>query len=400
MVSALFPIYARAGLAFERGEGAWLIADNGERYLDFGAGIAVVSLGHAHPHLVATLKAAADRPWHVSNLFQIPQAERLAQRLVRATFADLVFFTNSGAEAVECAIKTARKFHASSGHPDRYRLITFEGAFHGRTLATAAAGGNPKYLEGFGPPVDGFDSAPFADVRAVEALIGPRTAGILVEPIQGEGGIRIFPAEVLARLRELCDEHGILLLFDEVQAGVGRTGRFLACEHAGVAPDIAALAKGLGGGFPLGACLATRQAAKGMTVGAHGSTFGGNPLAASIGNAVLDVVLEPGFLERVARMGAVLRQRLAELERRHPAIIDSVRGEGLMFGVKTRAPNGDLAAAAQAARLLTVPAADNVVRLLPPLIVDENEIAEGVARLDIACAQLEKQVAADAGAVR
>ncbi|MBI3275514.1 MAG: aspartate aminotransferase family protein [Methylocystis sp.] len=351
MVSALFPIYARAGLAFERGEGAWLIADNGERYLDFGAGIAVVSLGHAHPHLVATLKAAADRPWHVSNLFQIPQAERLAQRLVRATFADLVFFTNSGAEAVECAIKTARKFHASSGHPDRYRLITFEGAFHGRTLATAAAGGNPKYLEGFGPPVDGFDSAPFADVRAVEALIGPRTAGILVEPIQGEGGIRIVPAEVLARLRELCDEHGILLLFDEVQAGVGRTGRFLACEHAGVAPDIAALAKGLGGGFPLGACLATRQAAKGMTVGAHGSTFGGNPLAASIGNAVLDVVLEPGFLERVARMGAVLRQRLAELERRHPAIIDSVRGEGLMFGVKTRAPNGDLAAAAQAARL-------------------------------------------------
>ncbi len=388
MTSALFPTYARADLAFDRGEGAWLIAANGDRYLDFGGGVAVNSLGHAHPHLVETLRAAAEKPWHVSNLFQIPQAERLARRLVEATFADRVFFTNSGAEAVECAIKTARKFHAASGAPERYRLITFEGAFHGRTLATLAAGGNTKYIDGFGPKVDGFDQVPFGDLDAVEAMIGPNTAGVLLEPIQGEGGVRAFSHCFLKGVRELCDSQGLLLVLDEVQTGVGRTGSFLAIEQAGVTPDIVALAKGLGGGFPIGACLATEEAAKGMTLGAHGSTFGGNPLATSVGAAVLDVVLAPGFLERVARLGPLLRQRLAQIEDQHPAIIESIRGEGLMFGLKTRVPNTDFVAAARAEKLLTIPAGDNVVRLLPPLIIDEQHIAEAARRLGAACARL------------
>jgi len=386
--SALYPTYARADIAFTRGEGAWLVAENGDRYLDFASGVAVLSLGHEHPHLVATLKAAAEQPWHVSNLFRVPQAERLAQRLVDATFADVVFFTNSGAEAVEAAIKTARKYHAVNGAPERYRLITFEGAFHGRTLATIAAGGNPKYLEGFGPPVEGFDQAPFGDLDAVEKAITDETAGVLLEPIQGEGGLRVFPSAFLARLRELCDSRGLLLVLDEVQCGVGRTGRFLACEHAGVQPDIVALAKGLGGGFPIGACLATREAAKGMTAGAHGSTFGGNPLATTVGAAVLDVVLADGFMPRVARLGALLRQRLAELEDRYPTIVEEVRGEGLMFGLKTRVPNGEFALAARAEGLLTVLAGDNVVRLLPPLVIDESHIAEAMTRLSAACARL------------
>ena len=394
MTSALFPTYARADLAFDRGEGAWLIAANGDRYLDFGGGVAVNSLGHAHPHLVETLRAAAEKPWHVSNLFQIPQAERLARRLVEATFADRVFFTNSGAEAVECAIKTARKFHAASGAPERYRLITFEGAFHGRTLATLAAGGNTKYIDGFGPKVDGFDQVPFGDLDAVEAMVGPNTAGVLLEPIQGEGGVRAFSHGFLKGVRELCDRHGLLLVLDEVQTGVGRTGSFLAIEQAGVAPDIVALAKGLGGGFPIGACLATEEAAKGMTLGAHGSTFGGNPLATSVGAAVLDVVLAPGFLERVARLGPLLRQRLAQIEDQHPSIIESIRGEGLMFGVKTRVPNNDLVAAARAEKLLTIPAGDNVLRLLPPLIIDEHHIAEAARRLGAACARLQADGAA------
>ncbi|RNJ48703.1 aspartate aminotransferase family protein [Methylocystis hirsuta] len=388
MTSALYPTYPRADLAFKHGEGAWLIAENGDRYLDFSAGVAVLSLGHNHPRLVETLKRAAEEPWHVSNLFRIPQAERLAERLCDATFADLVFFTNSGAEAVECAIKTARKFHAVNGQPERYRLITFEGAFHGRTLATIAAGGNAKYLEGFGPPVEGFDQVPFGDFDAVEAAITQETAGVLLEPIQGEGGLRVFSPSFLAQLRALCDARGLLLVFDEVQCGVGRTGKFLACEHAGVAPDIAALAKGLGGGFPLGACLATREAAKGMTLGAHGSTFGGNPLATAVGGAVLDVVLAEGFMARVARLGALLRQRLAEFEDRYPSLIEEIRGEGLMFGVKTRIPNGDFAAAARAEGLLTVLAGDNVVRLLPPLTIDESDIAAAAARLSDACARL------------
>lgn len=388
MTSALFPTYARADLAFTRGEGAWLVAENGDRYLDFSAGVAVLSLGHNHPHLVEALKRASEFPWHVSNLYRVPQAERLAERLCAATFADLVFFVNSGAEAVECAIKTARKYHAANGQPERYRLITFEGAFHGRTLATIAAGGNPKYIEGFGPPVEGFDQVPFGDYDAVEAAISDETAGVLLEPIQGEGGLRVFAPSFLARLRALCDARGLLLVLDEVQSGVGRTGKFLACEYSGVTPDIVALAKGLGGGFPLGACLATREAAKGMTLGAHGSTFGGNPLAAAVGGAVLDVVLEEGFMERVARLGALLRQRLAELEDRYPMLIEEVRGEGLMFGLKTRIPNGEFAVAARAQGLLTVLAGDNVVRLLPPLIIDESDIAEAIARLSAACGRL------------
>jgi acetylornithine/N-succinyldiaminopimelate aminotransferase len=400
LTSALFPTYARADVAFERGEGAWLFTANGERYLDFGGGVAVMSLGYAHPHLVETLRAAADKPWHVSNLYQVPQAEKLARRLVEATFADLVFFTNSGAEAVECAIKTARKFHAANGAPERFRLITFEGAFHGRTLATLAAGGNVKYLDGFGPKVEGFDQAPFGDLEAVEALIGPNTAGVLLEPIQGEGGVRVFSHGFLKGLRSLCDRHGLLLVLDEVQTGVGRTGSFLCIEQSGVAPDIAAMAKGLGGGFPIGACLATREAAKGMTPGSHGSTFGGNPLAASVGNAVLDVVLAPGFMERVALLGPALRQKLAQIHDQHPSIIESIRGEGLMFGVKTRIANTDLVTAARRAGLLTIAAGDNVVRLLPPLIIDEEHIAEATRRLGAACAELERSAAARLGAAQ
>jgi len=388
LTSSLYPTYARADIAFSRGEGPWLYAENGERYLDFTSGVAVLALGHSHPHLVEALRAAAEGPWHVSNLFRVPQAERLAEKLVRATFADLVFFANSGAEAMECAIKTARKHHAANGAPSRYRLITFEGAFHGRTLATIAAGGNPKYIEGFGPPVAGFDQAPFADLDAVEALITPETAGVLLEPVQGEGGLRVFPPEFLRRLRALCDARGLLLVLDEVQCGIGRTGKFLACEHAGVTPDIVALAKGLGGGFPIGACIATREAAKGMTAGAHGSTFGGNPLAASIGSAVLDVVLSEDFLDRVAQLGVILRKRLTALAATWPDIIADVRGEGLMFGLKTHTPNGEFVAAARAEKLLTVVAGDNVVRLLPPLIIDEEHIAEAVQRLDAACARL------------
>ncbi len=400
LTSALFPTYARADVAFERGEGAWLFTANGERYLDFGGGVAVMSLGYAHSHLVDALRAAAEKPWHVSNLYQIPQAELLAQRLAEATFADLVFFTNSGAEAVECAIKTARKFHAANGAPERFRLITFEGAFHGRTLATLAAGGNPKYLEGFGPKVDGFDQAPFGDLAAVEALIGPQTAGVLLEPIQGEGGVRVFSHGFLKGLREHCDRHGLLLVLDEVQTGVGRTGSFLCIEQSGVTPDIAALAKGLGGGFPIGACLATKDAAKGMIAGTHGSTFGGNPLATSIGNAVLDVVLAPGFMERIKRLGPLLSQRLAQIEDQHPSIIESIRGEGLMFGVKTRVANTELVAAARRAGLLVIAAGDNVVRLLPPLIIEEEHIAEAARRLGAACAELERGVAARLGAAQ
>ncbi len=388
MNSALYPTYARADIAFARGEGPWLIAANGDQYLDFAAGVAVLSLGHGHPHLVAALKKAADAPWHVSNLFRIPQAEDLAQRLVDASFADLVFFANSGAEAMECAIKTARKYHAHQGAPQRYRLITFEGAFHGRTLATIAAGGNPKYIEGFGPVVQGFDQVPFADLAAVEAAITPETAGVLLEPVQGEGGLRVFPHEFLRALRALCDARGLLLVFDEVQCGVGRTGKFLACEHAGIAPDIAALAKGLGGGFPIGACLATHEAAKGMTAGTHGSTFGGNPLAASVGAAVLDVVLAEGFLESVAQHGESLKRRLLALKERYPSIIEDVRGEGLMFGVKTRIPNGDFATAARDEKLLTVLAGDNVVRLLPPLTINQTHIDEAATKLEAACARL------------
>jgi len=389
VISPILPTYARADIAFETGEGAWLTSSEGTRYLDFGGGIAVASLGYAHPHLVEALTQQGAKIWHTSNLFKIPEGERLAQRLVDKTFADTVFFTNSGAEAMECAIKMARKYQSANGHPEKYRIITFEGAFHGRTLATIAAGGQQKYLDGFGPKVDGFDQVPFGDHEALKAAIGPQTGAILIEPIQGEGGIRPVPPQCLRGLRALCDEHGLLLIFDEVQTGVGRTGKFFACELSGVTPDIMAVAKGIGGGFPLGACLATENAARGMTAGTHGTTYGGNPLAMAVGNAVLDVVLSEGFLDHVREMGLLLKQRLAEVQDRHPSIVELVRGEGLMLGVKLRVNNGDFAAAARAEHLLVIPAGDNVVRLLPPLVITEADALEAVSRLDAACARME-----------
>lgn len=393
MSSSLLPTYVRADVVFETGEGAWLVTERGERYLDFGAGIAVNALGHGHPHLVATLKEQADKVWHTSNLFRVPSAERLADRLVAATFADRVFFCNSGAEALEGAIKTARKYHASNGHPERYRLITFEGAFHGRTLATIAAGGQQKYLDGFGPKVEGFDQVPFGDHAVLEAAITPETAGILIEPIQGEGGLRAVPTQCLRGLRDLCDERGLLLLFDEVQTGVGRTGKLFAHEWAGVTPDIMAIAKGIGGGFPLGAFLATEEAAKGMVAGTHGTTFGGNPLATAIGNAVLDVVLADGFLENVQKMSILLAQRLAELCDRHPAIFAEVRGKGLLTGLKLKVPNTEFAAALRDARMIGIPAGDNVIRLIPPLVITEAEVKEAYTRLDAAARALEAKAA-------
>ncbi|MFY9289499.1 MAG: aspartate aminotransferase family protein [Methylorubrum rhodinum] len=390
--SALLPTYARAPLAFERGEGAWLVTEHGERYLDFGAGIAVNALGHAHPHLVEALTTQAQKLWHTSNLFQIPDGERLGRRLVDATFADVAFFANSGAEANEAAIKMARKYHAAGGHPERYRIVTFEGAFHGRTLATIAAGGQQKYIDGFGPKVEGFDQVPVGDFDALEAVIGPQTAALMIEPIQGEGGLRVIPGETLRRLRALCDEHGLLLIMDEVQTGVGRTGKFFAHEWSGVTPDIMSAAKGIGGGFPLGVCLATLDAARGMVAGSHGTTFGGNPLAMAVGNAVLDVVLGEGFLAHVERMGLLLTQKLAGLIDRHPHVFVEMRGQGLMRGLKLNLPNTEFAAAARARHLLVIPAGDNVVRLLPPLIVGAAEVDEAVARLEAAATDLEAQM--------
>ncbi|MBX6426209.1 MAG: aspartate aminotransferase family protein [Variibacter sp.] len=392
-VSHLLPTYARVDLAFERGEGCWLIATNGERYLDFTAGIAVNALGHAHPHLVKALTEQAQKLWHVSNLYRIPEGERLAARLCEATFADYVFFGNSGAEAMECAIKMARKYHAASGRPERYRIITFEGAFHGRTLATLAAGGQKKYLEGFGPVVDGFDQLVAGDLEAVRRAVTPETGAILIEPIQGEGGVRVIDPGFLKGLREIADEHGLLLIFDEIQTGVGRTGELFAYQKVGVTPDIMAIAKAIGGGFPMGGCLATREAAKGMTAGTHGSTFGGNPLAMAVGNAVLDVVLAPGFLDHVRRMGLLLKQRLAELKDRHPAVIAEVRGEGLLTGVRAVGPAVELVDALRAEKLISIASGDNVVRLVPPLIIGEAEIAEAAARIDRAATRIEQALA-------
>ncbi len=388
MTSHLLPTYARADLAFERGEGAWLMSTAGERYLDFACGVAVNVLGHAHPKLVAALTEQGQKVWHVSNLFRIPEAERLAARLCENSFADTVFFANSGAEAMECAIKMARKFHAVSGNPDRYRIITFEGAFHGRTLATLAAGGQKKYLEGFGPVAEGFDQLPFGDIKLVKKAIGENTAAILIEPVQGEGGVRVVPPQFLKALRQLCDEHGLLLVLDEVQTGIGRTGELFGYQRSGVAPDIMALAKALGGGFPIGACLATADAAKGMTAGTHGSTFGGNPLAMAVGNAVLDVVLDEGFLPHVQKTAILFKQRLAELKDRHPGVIAEVRGEGLLIGLRAVVPNGDLVSEFRAEKLLTVAAGDNVVRLLPPLIAGESEVTEAIGMIDRACTRI------------
>jgi acetylornithine/N-succinyldiaminopimelate aminotransferase len=386
--SHLLPVFARVDLAFERGEGAWLVATNGERYLDFTSGVAVNALGHAHPHLVQALQEQATKLWHMSNLFKSPDGERLASRLCEQSFADYAFFANSGAEAMECAIKLTRKHHAAKGHPERYRIITFEGAFHGRTLATLAATGSAKYLDGFGPPMDGFDQVPLGDLDAVKRAIGPHTAGILVEPVQGEGGVRTAPLSFYKALRQLCDEHGLLLVFDEVQTGMGRTGDLFAYRWVGVTPDVMSLAKALGGGFPIGACLATADAAAGMTPGSHGSTFGGNPLAVAAANAVLDVMLAPGFFEHARRMSLLLKQKLGAVIDRHPEVIAEVRGEGLLIGIKAVVASTDLVAALREEKLLTVGAGDNVVRFLPPLNVSEAEVEEAVQRLDRACAAL------------
>jgi acetylornithine/N-succinyldiaminopimelate aminotransferase len=386
--SHLLPVFARADVAFERGEGAWLVGTDGERYLDFTSGVAVNALGHAHPHLVEALQQQATRLWHMSNLFKSPDGERLAARLCEQSFADFVFFANSGAEAMECAIKITRKHHAAKGHPERYRIITFEGAFHGRTLATLAATGAAKYLEGFGPPMDGFDQVALGDLDAVKKAIGPATAGILIEPLQGEGGVRSPPHAFFRSLRELCDAHGLLLVFDEVQTGMGRTGTLFAHQRIGVTPDVMSLAKALGGGFPIGACLATANAAAGMTPGSHGSTFGGNPLAVAAANAVLDVMLKPGFFEHAQRMSLLLKQKLASVIDRHPGIVSEVRGEGLLIGVKAVVPSGDLVNALRDEKLLTVGAGENVVRFLPPLIVSEAEVEDSVKRLERACVAL------------
>jgi acetylornithine/N-succinyldiaminopimelate aminotransferase len=393
--SPLFPTYARADLSFEHGEGAWLTATDGTRYLDFMGGVAVNALGHAHPHLVEALEAQAEKLWHVSNIFEIPGQRELGHRLVAATFADRVFFTNSGAEAIECAIKTARRYHFVNGRLERYRIVTFEGAFHGRTLATIAAGGQAKHLEGFGPKMEGFDQVAVGDRKALDAAIGAETAAILIEPIQGEGGLRAVPPDELRHLRRVCDKRGLLLMLDEIQTGMGRTGKLFAHEWAGVAPDIMAIAKGIGGGFPLGACLATREASAGMTAGTHGSTFGGNPLACAVGNAVLDVILADGFLEHVRQTGLKLKQKLAAIADTHRDIVEEIRGEGLMLGLKCRVPNAEVLAAARAEGLLLVLAGDNVVRLLPPLIVGEVEVEEAVRRLDSALAGLTRRAAAE-----
>jgi acetylornithine/N-succinyldiaminopimelate aminotransferase len=382
--------YARQNLAFEKGEGAWLISTDGDRYLDFASGIAVNALGHAHPKLIASLTEQAGKLWHCSNLYRVSGQERLAERLCEATFADKVFFSNSGAEACEGAIKLARRYHFANGHPERWRIVTFKGAFHGRTLATIAAAGNEKYLEGFGEPAPGFDLVAFGDLEAVEAAIGPHTAAIMVEPVQGEGGVRVGSNQFLQGLRKLCDQHGLLLILDEVQCGMGRSGKLFAHEWAGITPDVMAVAKGIGGGFPVGCFMATEEAAKGMVAGTHGSTFGGNPLAMAVGNAVLDAVLEPGFLDQVRDTALRFKQALARVQDENPDVVEEVRGSGLLVGIKVKPPMGEVVAACMAEKLLTVGAGENVVRLLPPLNVTDAEIAESVQRLSRALKRVSK----------
>lgn len=381
--SQLFSAFARAPIHFERGEGTRLFTNTGEEYLDFAAGIAVNSLGHAHPHLVKALQKQAETLWHVSNLYESPQQESLAARLCENSFAERVFFTNSGSESMECAFKTARRWHHDNGAPERTDIITFEGAFHGRTLAAITAGGNEKYMLGFGPKTPGFVQVPFGDHDALKAAINENTAAILIEPIQGEGGIRSVPHQCLRGLRELCDEHGLLLIYDEVQCGIARTGRLFAHQWVeGAEPDIMAIAKGIGGGFPVGACLATERAASAMQPGTHGTTYGGNPLAMAVGNAVLDVILEEGFMESVQEKAIYMRQRLAELADSHPDLIESARGDGLMQGLKCKATNTDVVGAFRGENLLSVPAGDNVVRLIPPLTVTRDDIDDALSRMD------------------
>ncbi len=381
MISPLMPTYNRADLAFERGEGAWLQTVDGRRFLDFGAGIATSSLGHNHPHLVAAIQEQAARVMHVSNLYRVPQAERLAARFVEATFADSVFFCNSGAEANEGLVKMMRRAMHEEGKPERYRVICFDGAFHGRTLAMLAATGNEKYLAGFGPEVDGFDHVPFNNLNALRDAIGPQTAGVLAEPVQGEGGIRPASPDFLRGLRAACDEFGLVLGLDEVQCGMGRTGKLFAYQWSGIEPDVLSAAKGIAGGFPMGAILARERLAKHLTAGTHGTTFGGNPLACACANAVLDVVLAPGFLGEVDRKARLLRRKLEAVAAEYPQVVEEVRGLGLILGLKAAVPNGELQAAFTAEGLLTVAAGDNVVRLVPPLVVTDADIEEGVAMI-------------------
>lgn len=383
-IQAVMPTYARTDLVFEHGEGAWLVTDNGRRFLDFTSGIAVNALGHAHPHLVAALQEQAGKFWHCSNLYRIDGQERLAQRLVEASFADTVFFCNSGAEALECAIKTARRYHQAAGRPQKYRVITADNSFHGRTLATIAAGGQAKHLDGFGPAVDAFDHVPFGNLNEARVAVTDETAAILVEPVQGEGGIFVADDEYLKGLRAMADEFGLLLIFDEVQCGMGRTGSLFAYEHAGITPDIMTLAKALGGGFPVGACLATAEAAEHMVPGTHGSTFGGNPLAMAAANAVLDVLFEDGFLEQVGGASERLVAGLEKLVAQHTAVFEGVRGRGLMIGLKCKVANGDLVARLLEEDMLTVVAGDNVLRLLPPLNVADAEVDLALEKLDVA----------------
>ncbi|MEP0233980.1 aspartate aminotransferase family protein [Roseibium sp.] len=396
--SALFGTYARSGLEFDHGEGVWLVASDGRRFLDCGSGVAVNALGHSHPHLVDALKTQAEKLWHVSNLHPIAGQERLGRRLADATFADRVFFTNSGAEAMEAAIKTARRYHYDQGHPERFHVVTFEGAFHGRTLATIAAGGQAKYLEGFGPKAPGFDQVPAGDLEALKKVIGPQTAAIAIEPIQGEGGVREVQADFLRHLRKICDDEGLLLIFDEIQTGVGRTGKLFAHEWSGVTPDIMAIAKGIGGGFPVGACLATAEASDCMVPGIHGTTFGGNPLAMAVGNAVLDVILADGFLDAVKSKGLSFKQKLAGLVDSHPKVLSDVLGTGLMLGLKCVVPVAELVVMAREHGLLAVPAGDNVVRIMPPLTISEEEISEAVERLEAAVQSLEQKMTLEGAA--
>ena len=394
MFPALLPTYNRTDVAFVRGEGSYLFAEDGKRYLDFGAGIAVNAFGHANPKLVGALTQQAAKLWHTSNLYRVPGQESLSRKLVDNSFADTVFFTNSGTEATELAIKMARRYHFVNGAPDRFHIVSFEGAFHGRTIAAINAGGNEKYLEGFGPRMAGFDQVPLGDLDALKKVIGPHTAALLIEPIQGEGGVRTMTPEYLRALRNLSDDTGMLLIFDEIQTGVGRTGKFFAYDWLGFTPDIMTVAKGIGGGFPLGAVLATAEAAKGMTVGTHGTTYGGNPLAMAVGNAAIDLVLAPGFLDHVNKVANYLHQQLGALVAGHPAMFESVRGQGLMIGLKMKTPSADFIAAARANGLVVLPAGDNVVRILPPLTLSEEEAREGMDLLSKTASQMEAQKAA------
>lgn len=392
MISSVLPTYARAPLSFVKGEGSWLMTADGERYLDLGAGIAVNVLGHANPDLIGALTAQANKLWHVSNLYQIEGQVSLAGKLTQASFADTVFFTNSGTETAELAIKMARKFHSAAGHPERIEIITFSGSFHGRSTGAIAASGGAKMVDGFGPLMPGFVHLPFGDMEALEAAVGDTTAAIMIEPVQGEGGIMPVPAADLKRMRDLADTHGALLIFDEVQCGIGRTGKLFAHEWAGVTPDILMSAKGIGGGFPLGALLATERAASGMGLGTHGSTYGGNPLAMAVGNKVMDVVNTPAFLGTVSDKAERLRKGLEALVASHPTLFELVRGSGLMLGVKCKAdlPVAQMVAAGYKAGVITVPAGDNVMRLLPPLNIKDEDIDEGLARLEAAAQSLEE----------